>query len=240
MKKIYSLILFLSLIFMNIQVQAKEFLFDQSMNKVYKAAKNKSYQKALNLALKVKKENLTEDQKKEVQDLMEALFARKQFDDAIKKFYVEYDKYENFYVYYPLFIVWNSITPYVYYYSKPIFKIKFQATYYSKARMHPDKIILNFDGVNKEYKPFSSSDNIISYDTYKREVCAWVNFTEDEALYFTSAMRSNDVSFKIKDSSSSLSALGQVSSAEKELIKSAQILYFALKKKVLEPGKNRV
>ena len=222
------------------QVFAREFSFEENMIKMEKYYQEKAYNKALKLAAKTKKEELNEEQKELLEVFMTLAIEYKQLDDAVKYFLVEYNKYEDYFIYRPSSTIFISMIPYVLAYSDgPIYKLKFETTYYSPTRMYPDLVILYADGKRYEFKPFSSYDKLISYDTHKRRVYAWVNLTDREAYLVSEASKAGDVSFLIKDTKLGKSAEGILMPMNKEKIRDAYTLYNLLKFKKLERGKNR-
>lgn len=171
---------------------------------------------------------------------MKKTVIKKQLDDAVKTYVVKYDKYEDFYVYSPGLFFAPSLMPYIYAFKDTnIYKLKFIATYRSRKRMYPNKVILNFDGTNLVYKPFSGDDVLVNYDTGERRVTAWVNLTDKDVYTLVNAVKGNNVSFAIKDSESSKSAEGIVYPADKERVKSGFWVYVSLRDKKLERGQNR-
>ncbi len=219
---------------------ARDFSFDESFIKMNDLFNQKKYSKALKLAMKVKKEDLTAEQKDLLKQFMETAVIKKQMDDAIKTFSVRYDQYENFYVYSPTFIYAPSITPYIYSFENhTIYKLKFNGYYHSRTRMSPNLVILNSDGKNLIFKPFSGDDVLLNYNTRERRVTAWVNLSDKEVYSVVKAMNGRNVSFKIKDTETSKEVVSQVFASEKEKIKNGFWLYASLRDKLLEPGKNR-
>ena len=87
---------------------------------------------------------------------------------------------------------------------------------------------------------FTGDDVLVNYNTYQRKVTAHVNLTPKQLGLINQAMNANDVSFKIKDTNSSISAENKVFNNNKEFIKNGYVLNFAIINKLLKPGENRI
>ncbi len=230
-------------LFSQLSVCAKEFSFESAMSTVHDYYNAKKYKKALNLCKKIKNEELTDEEKKILEDYMGLILMHKQFDDVAKKFVVSYDKYENLYTYYPRFVLYSSVTPYItvdkdgkniqYY-------IKFTAYHNSKHRITPKEVVLNSDGQNFIFKVASGSDECTDYKTYLRKTIAMTPITDKQRTILDVIMQGSNVSFIIRESSSSLRAESQITSYEYQLIDDSLKLYTALKLKILKLGENRV
>lgn len=234
-------LLIITIVFSTCMVNAKDFSFEDTIVQMNKCFSAKKYDKALKLGLKAKRENLTESQKKTLQKTMEELISAKQFDDAVKTFSVSYDKYEDYYVYSPKVTFSLAMHPYIYVRDNvPLYKIRFCTYHYSRKSMKPDKVFLYADGKNMVFDVFTGDDVLVNYNTYQRKVTAHVNLTPKQLGLINQAMNANDVSFKIKDTNSSISAENKVFNNNKEFIKNGYVLNFAIINKLLKPGENRI
>ncbi len=241
MRKLLSLILALLLVISAFQpVFAKEASLEENFFKMDKYFKEKAYNKALKLAAKTKQMELSEKQQKQLNTFMTLAVEYKQLDDIVKYFLVDYNKYEDYYRYKPSNSLFYNMTPYIFSFpDKSIYKIRFEATYYSRTKMYPDLVILYADGKRYEFKPFSSEDTLISYDTHKRRVYAWVNLSDEQAYRVSEATKGNEISFLIKDTNSDKSAEGFLLPFNGDKIRDAYTVYNLLKFKRLKRGQNR-
>lgn len=218
---------------------AKKFSYDESFSKMQLYAAQQKFDKALNMGLKIKKNDLTKEQDSEIRGVMERLVFIKNLDDALRGFYSSYDKYENYYIYQPDIIVYYPITPYIYANEKEVaYKLKFTTYYYSRKQVVPDKIILHSDGDNKTFIPSKTKDTLISYDLDKRRCEAWVNLSDKDVDQLAAMMRGSDVS--IKFGSQNYVGVSTVYSQERALVKKSFTVYDILKTKKIKLGERRL
>lgn len=216
-------------------VFAKDFDFDESFFRMFEYAKQNKYKKALNLGLKIKKEALTDAQKKELKDAMEQIYLRKQQNDALSAFSVRYDKYDESYIYTGNTLLWDSVTPVIAVQKGEVmYGLIFKVTHFSQARTNFNKVTINSDNTNITYKILKSSDDIISYSSHKRIARGTVILTAKELSDIDKAANSYDVSFKMSGDNSYV--VGTIFDPAKDILKKSIIVYVLLKGKIIKPG----
>lgn len=219
-------------------VSAKDFSYENNLFKIMQYDQQKKYKKALDLGLKTKKENLTDAQKKELQEIMETLYFKKDKDDALKAFYVDYDKYENTYTYTSNLILYDDIVPIIIVSDKGThYFLKFKAEHYNRTMINFNKVIINSDNKNITLTIEKSEDSLVSYQSYKRIAQGWAVLSGKEMFAVEKAMKGYDISFKMSGNDGAV--VKQIYSPTKELIKKSVVVYVLLSGKMIKPGDTR-
>lgn len=217
-------------------VLANDEFCSKTMIKMSKYWDEKKYDKALKAGLKVKQKcKLSEKEKKDIQEIMESIYFVKSKDDALKAFYVYYDKYEDYYIYKDKSYIYDDVSPYIIVKKDVVlYFLKFKVVGCHNRRIHFNKVILHSDNKNITMNAIDSSDELVSYQAQRRVSTATVLLTAAEMYKVLDAIKGNDVSFRMSGEEGHVESI--VFTRTKELIKKSVTLYEMLLIKAIKPG----